>query len=126
NGVQHVRQVEIGDELSAAGQQAAILAARHGAADERRFVGIVHSRKVISGVTRYRLASRRCLRASFLLRLAAKREPRLARYEGLWPTRSNHSSSLSTATPSSLAFPSFEPAPGPATPSSVSSTTATP
>ena len=114
--VQHMRQVEIGDELSAAGQQAAILAARHGAADERRFVGIVHSRKVISGVTRYRLASRRCLRASFLIApFAAKKDPRLARYEELGPTRSNHSSSLSTATPRSLALPSFEPAPGPAT-----------
>src|SRR5262249_58252438 len=30
-------------------------------------------------------------------------------------TRSNHSSSESTATPRSLALPSFEPAPGPAT-----------
>jgi hypothetical protein len=32
--VKHVRQLEIGDELPAAGQQAAILAARDGAADE--------------------------------------------------------------------------------------------
>jgi hypothetical protein len=31
------------------------------------------------------------------------------------PTIRSHSSSLSTATPSSLALPSFEPAPGPAT-----------
>src|SRR5215467_15439502 len=115
NRVQHVRQVEISDELSAAGQQAVILAARHGAADERRFVGIAHLRKVISGVTRYRLASRRDLRASFLIAPFAQPEPRLARYERLWPTKSNHSSSLSTATPRSLALPSFEPAPGPAT-----------
>src|SRR5262249_24060941 len=67
NRVQHVRQGEIGNELSAAGQQEMILAARDRAADEGRFFGIVHSRRVISGVTRYRLASRRCLRASFLL-----------------------------------------------------------
>ena len=33
--VQHVRQIEIGDELSAAGQQSTILAARQRAADER-------------------------------------------------------------------------------------------
>ncbi len=31
------------------------------------------------------------------------------------PTSLNHSSSVSTATPSFLAFSSFEPAPGPAT-----------
>jgi len=46
-----VRQSEIGNELSAAGQQAMILAARHGAADEGRFPKVVHSRKVISGGT---------------------------------------------------------------------------
>ena len=33
--VQHVRQIEIGDELSAAGQQSMILAARHRTADKR-------------------------------------------------------------------------------------------
>jgi hypothetical protein len=52
NRVQRVRQSEIGNELSAAGQQAMILAARDRAADEGRFVGIAHSRRVISGVTR--------------------------------------------------------------------------
>jgi len=51
NRVQHVRQIEIGNELSAAGQQAVILAARHGAADEGRFPKVVHLRKVISGGT---------------------------------------------------------------------------
>jgi hypothetical protein len=48
NRVQHVRQSEIGNELSAAGQQAMILAAWYGAADEGRFIGIVHSRSIIS------------------------------------------------------------------------------
>ena len=41
--VQHARQLEIGDELSAAGQQAVILAAQDGAADEGRIAGIVHA-----------------------------------------------------------------------------------
>ena len=37
--VQHVRQLEIGDELPAAGQQPLILAAQDGAADEGRLLG---------------------------------------------------------------------------------------
>jgi hypothetical protein len=45
--VQHVRQIEIGDELSAAGEQAMILAARQRAADERGSVGRVHLRKTV-------------------------------------------------------------------------------
>ena len=39
NRVKRVRQSEIGNELSAAGQQAMIFAARDRAADERRFFG---------------------------------------------------------------------------------------
>src|SRR5262245_7545202 len=112
NAVQHVRQSEIGNELSAAGQQAMILAAWYGAADERHFVGIVHSRRVISARSaRFSISPLLPASAAF----AAEPEPRLARYAGLRPTKSNHSSSLSTATPRSLALPSFEPAPGPAT-----------
>src|SRR5262249_52962460 len=38
-----------------------------------------------------------------------------ARRQRFSPMRSSHSSSVSTATPSSLALPSFEPAAGPAT-----------
>src|SRR4029450_3701334 len=42
--VQHVRQIEIGYELSSTGQQAMILATRQRAADENAFGGIVHGR----------------------------------------------------------------------------------
>jgi hypothetical protein len=41
--VEHVRQIEIGDELPAAGQQAAILAARNRAPDEPGLFQISHS-----------------------------------------------------------------------------------
>jgi hypothetical protein len=45
--VQHVRQIEIGYELSSTGQQAMILATRQRAADENAFVGIVHARRIV-------------------------------------------------------------------------------
>jgi hypothetical protein len=45
--VQHVRQIEIGDELSAAGEQAVILATRQRAADKQGSVGRVHLRKTV-------------------------------------------------------------------------------
>jgi hypothetical protein len=45
--VQHVRQIEVGNELSPTGQQAMILATRHRAADESASVGIVHARRIM-------------------------------------------------------------------------------
>ncbi len=45
--VQHVRQIEVGNELSLTGQQAMVLATRQRAADERAFVGIVHARRIV-------------------------------------------------------------------------------
>ena len=45
--MQHARQLEIGDEVPAAGQQPMILAAQDGATDERRFLTIVHAGNVM-------------------------------------------------------------------------------
>src|SRR5262245_24725707 len=45
--MQHVRQDEVGDELAAAGQQALVLAAQDGAADEGCLVGCVHARDAV-------------------------------------------------------------------------------
>jgi hypothetical protein len=44
--MQHLRQLQIGDELAAPGQQAPIFASRYGAANERRVRNIVHSADV--------------------------------------------------------------------------------
>jgi hypothetical protein len=50
--MEHIRQLEIGDELPAAGQQAAILAARDGAADEGGLSRIVHDEALIGRSSR--------------------------------------------------------------------------
>jgi hypothetical protein len=56
--VEHVRQIEIGNELPSAGEQTAILAARERTSDERSLPIIVHSRTALPDETMHRLASR--------------------------------------------------------------------
>jgi hypothetical protein len=55
--VQHSRQFEIGDVLAAAGQQPAVLAPRHGAADERNMRNLVHAGCRLSTALRSRHCS---------------------------------------------------------------------
>jgi hypothetical protein len=63
--VQHVRQIEIGNEMASAREQTAILPARQRTPDEKGLAIIVHARTVIPAETMFRLASRcrSCLRS---------------------------------------------------------------
>src|SRR5262249_60159807 len=98
--VQHVRQIEIGDELPAPCQQPLLLARQQRPADKRGCSRSAHWRGS-DYRRRWSSISSALLPVFLSWGLRSRVVIRLTRYAGPCLTRSNHSSSESTATPRS-------------------------